>query len=258
MILRLVGTGTGVKGVPACCEKVLVALQSSPLAPSDAKELCFLPSFPSFGRASVAGVRGPCGRSDLDPATRVQCMVGGIPSAQHQSAIRAAMQHTSGGGAAAEEQAMTIELEGDGFSLSLREFWASGKLCDVLLRTCDGIELACHRVVLAASSGFFRALFLGAGACMSEGGRRIVDIRELTGPDLHAAIDAVYCQRLVVRVCGRIGLPWARACIPTLSPHALHAALTTLSLPILPAHRLCCCLHPLPWRRSIRRTSSAC
>lgn len=42
-------------------------------------------------------------------------------------------------------------------------------MCDIALRAGDGGLLTAHRVVLAATSGFFRSLFCGAGATMREG-----------------------------------------------------------------------------------------
>jgi hypothetical protein len=43
---------------------------------------------------------------------------------------------------------------------ALRDLWERGHLCDVVLvSTADGAALRAHRLVLAAASGFFRALF---------------------------------------------------------------------------------------------------
>lgn len=38
---------------------------------------------------------------------------------------------------------------------NLRQLWASGTLCDVVL-VAEGREIAAHRVVLAAASSYFR------------------------------------------------------------------------------------------------------
>jgi hypothetical protein len=42
-------------------------------------------------------------------------------------------------------------------------------LCDVPLQAVDGQQIGAHRIILAASSGFFRAMFCGAGQLMREG-----------------------------------------------------------------------------------------
>lgn len=53
---------------------------------------------------------------------------------------------------------------------SLSHLWRSGQLCDVQLHSSDSDQLLpVHRVMLAACSGFFRALFCGAGQSMREG-----------------------------------------------------------------------------------------
>ncbi|KAF6256002.1 hypothetical protein COO60DRAFT_1702518 [Scenedesmus sp. NREL 46B-D3] len=51
----------------------------------------------------------------------------------------------------------------------LAGLWRSQQLVDVHIRTADGDLHGAHRVVLASSSGFFRALLCGAGQSMKEG-----------------------------------------------------------------------------------------
>lgn len=52
----------------------------------------------------------------------------------------------------------------------LSQLWRSQQLCDVKLQPCDSdVVLPAHRIVLASSSGFFRAVFCGAGQVMKEG-----------------------------------------------------------------------------------------
>lgn len=66
----------------------------------------------------------------------------------------------------------------------------------------DGPEVPAHRVVLAASSGFFRALFSGAGAHMSEGrveSNSVVQLPGVTYKGLGVCIDAIYGSPLKVR-----------------------------------------------------------
>jgi len=74
------------------------------------------------------------------------------------------------------------------------DLWEDGSLCDVQLRTVDGAIVPAHRVVLAAASGFFRALFVGSGRQMREGAEDSKPIC-LTGVDeasLRALLKAVY------------------------------------------------------------------
>lgn len=47
---------------------------------------------------------------------------------------------------------------------NLASLWRSQQLCDVCLVAADGRSVQAHRVVLAAASSYFHALFLGAGA----------------------------------------------------------------------------------------------
>ncbi len=92
---------------------------------------------------------------------------------------------------------MPIKLAKMNFAESSNNFldlWEKGSLCDVQLRTVDGAIVPAHRVVLAASSGFFRALFVGSGRQMREGAEDSKPIC-LTGVDeasLRALLKAVY------------------------------------------------------------------
>jgi len=74
----------------------------------------------------------------------------------------------------------------------LRELWEEGALCDVALRTYDGGEYMCHKIVLAASSGFFRALFSGAGLQFRDGGGGVVDLGGVDSASLSLLLAAVY------------------------------------------------------------------
>jgi hypothetical protein len=74
------------------------------------------------------------------------------------------------------------------------DLWQDELLCDVQLRTVDGAIVPAHRIVLAAHSGFFRALFVGSGRQMREGTEDSKPIC-LTGVDessLRALLKAVY------------------------------------------------------------------
>jgi hypothetical protein len=64
----------------------------------------------------------------------------------------------------------------DPMAEGLRALWERGALCDVALAPADGGALQAHRLLLAAASGYFRALFTvspparrglrGGGACV--------------------------------------------------------------------------------------------
>jgi BTB/POZ domain len=74
------------------------------------------------------------------------------------------------------------------------DLWEDGSLCDVQLRTVDGAIVPAHRVVLAASSGFFRALFVGSGRQMREGSEdsKPISLTGVNEASLRALLKAVY------------------------------------------------------------------
>ena len=49
------------------------------------------------------------------------------------------------------------------------DLWQGGALCDCELVAADGLRLPAHKVVLASSSKYFKALLTGAGQEMREG-----------------------------------------------------------------------------------------
>lgn len=88
----------------------------------------------------------------------------------------------------------------------LAVLWRQGALCDVRVSASDGGAVAAHRAVLAASSGYFRALFLGAGTAMREAGGGgggsdgvlTVALQHESSAQLAAAVEAIYTGRLQV------------------------------------------------------------
>ena len=72
--------------------------------------------------------------------------------------------------------------------------WEEGSLCDVELRTADGALVSAHRIVLAAASPFFRALFVGSGRTMREGsaGGSIFDLPGVEEAELRVLLKAIY------------------------------------------------------------------
>jgi hypothetical protein len=107
---------------------------------------------------------------------------------------------------------------------ALLTLWEDGSLADVRLRCSDGEVVAAHRVVLAASSPFFRALFLGAGRSMREGGAPEVEL-PLPSPALRLLLQAVYRND-------------AAAGVDASSAEALLAAASYLS--VAPVAAACC------------------
>jgi hypothetical protein len=84
-----------------------------------------------------------------------------------------------------------VELRG-ALAPGLHALWHAGALCDVELVAGDFVTLRAHRVVLAASSAFFSALFAGSGALMAERGASSVALPALDGGTLRALLGAVY------------------------------------------------------------------
>ncbi len=72
----------------------------------------------------------------------------------------------------------------------LKQLWLDGQLCDC---TVEGIPA--HRVVLAANSGYFKALFTGAGTCMTQGqssGQQAVQLHGVDREALPLLLEAIY------------------------------------------------------------------
>lgn len=95
----------------------------------------------------------------------------------------------------------TYALPGDALAAQLEQLWRQGALVDVRLCTQDGSLVAAHRLLLAAECGYFRALFLGAGAAMREASDSgaAVQLQHASGEQLALLVEALYCRRLQVR-----------------------------------------------------------
>lgn len=79
----------------------------------------------------------------------------------------------------------------------LVDLFQQGLLTDVSLVTDDGTSLPCHRVILAAASPFFRALFAGPGsAAWQEGATPEVALHGVDGATLRSLVAAVYTRQL--------------------------------------------------------------
>ena len=71
----------------------------------------------------------------------------------------------------------------------------SGELCDIIIRTDDGIETVAHRVVLAACSPYFRAMFT---TNFIESKQPIIELKGVAGKALCNIIDYFYTSKLYV------------------------------------------------------------
>lgn len=93
---------------------------------------------------------------------------------------------------------------------SLAGLWRSQQLVDLQLQSADGDLHGAHRVVLASSSGFFRALLCGAGQSMKEGSSSsncslqdsIVVQLPYSSQQLSSLLTILYEHSITVRVCG--------------------------------------------------------
>lgn len=104
-----------------------------------------------------------------------------------------------------------MRIEASGLGSTMAQMRKAGELCDVTLIAMDGSQFPCHRFILAASAGYFRALFTGAGSAMREGSSSSVRLWELGPQELADAIDCMYELMVTVshgnqqRAHGRIG-----------------------------------------------------
>lgn len=93
----------------------------------------------------------------------------------------------------------------------LQDLWQQQQLTDILLRSSDGQEFPCHQVVLAASSGFFRALLATTGPHMndckhdsSQSSLATFDLPSVDGPTLLSVLKTLYTGQLLVPEAGKI------------------------------------------------------
>ena len=81
----------------------------------------------------------------------------------------------------------------------LSHIWTQQQLADVLLRSADGLEFPCHRLILAASSSFFQAMLATTGTQMralqpAQGPFSLptLDLPSIQGDSLSVVLQAVY------------------------------------------------------------------
>jgi hypothetical protein len=86
---------------------------------------------------------------------------------------------------------------------SLQSLWKEGQLCDLTLISSDNLSFEAHRIILAAASGYFRALFVGAGRHLRESfdqGRspaeQPIRLPAVSGDSLRSVLEIIYDKRL--------------------------------------------------------------
>ena len=85
---------------------------------------------------------------------------------------------------------------------NMEGLWRNGQLCDVELLAGEAVIRA-HRVVLAASSLYFRAMFTSQ---MAESGQRTVEIQGVESSALQALVSFAYSSKLTVSIENAQGL----------------------------------------------------
>lgn len=78
--------------------------------------------------------------------------------------------------------------------VEMHRFYQNGRLCDVILH-CDGTDVPCHRLVLAASSVYFERMFLND---MSESRASDIQIDGVVAGALQRLVNFAYTSRLPV------------------------------------------------------------
>lgn len=79
---------------------------------------------------------------------------------------------------------------------TLYDFYESGQLCDVQIKTGKKI-IKCHRTVLACVSGYFRAMFLSE---MAESKQDAITIHDIDESALEALIKFAYTAKIVLAI----------------------------------------------------------
>lgn len=101
-------------------------------------------------------------------------------------------------------QTQVLHLDPCAMSSSLAELRRCGILCDVILLAQGGQSVQAHKVCLAAASGYFRALFAGAGTAMREAhalqqsGQHMVHLADLDVDSIDVVVNAVYDRKVEV------------------------------------------------------------
>ncbi|KAL6765235.1 BTB/POZ domain-containing protein [Haematococcus lacustris] len=148
---------------------------------------------------------------------------------------------------------MTFTLDAAASALAVAELWKAGSLVDcVIMSQVDGHRIPAHRLVLAAASRYFCAVFLGAGAHMKEGGQLVDGATSsqlvlvpmpVPGAELELVMRAIYGLELKVdagnlevllHLASYLGLPLVQEACCTFMRTALSLA-TAVPLLVLAA-----------------------
>jgi hypothetical protein len=86
---------------------------------------------------------------------------------------------------------------------SLQSLWKEGQLCDLKLISEDNQTFEAHKIILAAASGYFRALFVGAGRHLRESfdhdtapEEQTIRLPAVSGESLRSVLEVIYEKRL--------------------------------------------------------------
>ena len=85
----------------------------------------------------------------------------------------------------------------------LPELWNQQELCDVTLVSAEGQRFRAHKIILAAASRYFQALFVGGGKHLLEGSREgqgetTVELEGIDAASLAGVLRSIYHKRAIV------------------------------------------------------------
>ena len=85
----------------------------------------------------------------------------------------------------------------------LPELWEQQELCDVTLVSAEGQHFRAHKIILAAASRYFQALFVGGGKHLLEGSRAgqgepSIELEAIDAASLAGVLRSIYHKRVAV------------------------------------------------------------
>lgn len=93
----------------------------------------------------------------------------------------------------------------DDLTPQLPELWQQQELCDVTLISADKQQFRAHKIILAASSRYFQALFVGAGKHLRESKARdtdsediVIELEAVDASSLGSILTSIYRKRVHV------------------------------------------------------------
>ena len=100
---------------------------------------------------------------------------------------------------------MTLHSLGGDLTPSLQSLWEEGQLCDLTLISKDDQTFEAHKIILAAASGYFRALFVGAGRHLRESfdrdrsaNEQIIRLPAVSGDSLRSVLEIIYNKQISI------------------------------------------------------------